>query len=53
MSLLDNFIKKYDKDHYKRYPKAKIVVRIVYVLLIVVLLVVIARAVLFMLQTQK
>jgi hypothetical protein len=30
MGFLDNFIKNYDKDHYKRYPKAKIVVRVFY-----------------------
>jgi hypothetical protein len=26
MGLLDNFLRDYDKDHYKRYPNAKKVV---------------------------
>jgi len=45
MSLLDNFIKNYDKDHYKQYPKAKIVVRVFYAVSVVVIILLIIRAV--------
>jgi hypothetical protein len=45
MSFLENFIKSYDKDHYKRYPKAKIVVRVFYAISIVVIILLIIRAV--------
>jgi len=45
MSLLDNFIKNYDKDHYNRYPKAKMVVQIFYAVSVVVIILLIVRAI--------
>jgi hypothetical protein len=53
MSLLDDFIRKYDRDHYERHARSKTGVRLVYTLLILVLIVVIIRAVIFILKTQK
>jgi len=45
MSLLDNFIRNYDKDHYKRNPKALISIRIVYAILFIILILGIIRAI--------
>jgi hypothetical protein len=45
MSFLHDFIKNYDKDHYKRYPKAKIVVRVFYAVSVVVIILLIIRAI--------
>jgi hypothetical protein len=45
MSLLDDFIKNFDKDHYKRYPKARMVVRIFYAASALVILLLIFRAI--------
>jgi hypothetical protein len=53
MSLPDDFIKEYDRDHYERQPRSKTGVRLVYTLLILVLIVVVLRVVVFILKTQK
>jgi hypothetical protein len=45
MSLLDGFIKSYDKDIYKHYPKSKITIRIIYIVLLLLLIIVVIRAI--------
>jgi hypothetical protein len=45
MGLLDNFLKDYDKDHYKRHPKAKKVIIAFYIIGGIVLILVTIRAI--------
>jgi hypothetical protein len=44
MSLLDDLVKKYNNDIYKRHPKSKITVTIVYIVLLIILFVAAIRA---------
>lgn len=37
MGLLDNFQKEYDRRHYKRHPKSKIAIQVIYAVLLVIL----------------
>jgi hypothetical protein len=44
MSLLDNFLKDYNRSHYNRYPKSRIIILIIYAVLFVLLILAIYRA---------
>lgn len=45
MSLLDDFIKDWDRDHYKRHPKSRMPAKIMWVILLLLLIIVAIRAV--------
>jgi hypothetical protein len=46
--MLEDFLKNYDRDHYKRHPKSKKTARVVWAVLIVGLVAVTVRAVLLL-----
>jgi hypothetical protein len=43
--MLDNFLKDYDKEIYKRQPKSKVTIRVIYAVLIVALIMGVVRAI--------
>lgn len=43
MNLFDHFFRKYDNDHYKRYPKSKMTRNIIYVFLAVAFVIAVVR----------
>jgi hypothetical protein len=41
--MLDNFLKDYDRDIYKRHPKSKVTIRVIYAVLIAVIIIGLVR----------